>query len=91
MEMEGRGGDEERRPDVVLCPVTRSHVRLERKRRRTGSGKRDVEQILLMGEKRCDYFIYLKMLRSKRSFEPQEGDRGKSCDGGWTTGGRGSR
>lgn len=43
MEMERRGGDEERRPDVALCPLTWSHVRLERKRRRTGSGKRDVE------------------------------------------------
>lgn len=77
MEMEKRGGDEERRPDVALCPLTWSHVRLERKRRRTGSGKRDVEQILLMGEKQCDCLIYLKMLESKRSLEPQEGDKRK--------------
>lgn len=88
MEMEKGGGGEERRPDVALCPLTWSHGRLERTRRRTGGGKRDVEQILLMGEKQCDYLIYLiylKMLETKRSFEPQEGEKGKSCDGGWTT------
>lgn len=44
LEVEKRGGDEERRPCV---PLTWSHVGPERKRRRTGSGKRDVEQILL--------------------------------------------
>lgn len=78
MEMEKRGGDEERRRDVALCPLTWSHIRLERKRRRTGSGKRGVEQIVLTGENRVRKLFYAeKLLESKRSFEPQEGEKGK--------------
>lgn len=60
MEMEKRGGDEERRRDVALCPLAWSHIRLERKRRRTGSGKRKRNSLFLRGRNRVRKLFTLK-------------------------------